>query len=237
MSKNSWNKIAKQYDRANSDIGDLCRRSILFPNLDFVIDKYSTGEALDIGCGTGLFAKKLHSKGFNVTAIDFSEEMIRIAKKHNGGVDYYIHDLEDSLKEKANSLDLVTSIMVFNNIDDDLYSFSLKEVHRVLKEDGVLLIVIPHPLYISEFENLIGINKSKYMSHQKASYIWQNGEPVQTDFYLRPLSFYINTISSSGFKLIKLIEPIPEDLASEEFPEDFPRKKEFPGFLIIECVK
>ena len=38
---------------------------------------------LDIGCGTGIYAKILKRRGAKIKGIDISEEMIKIARKEN----------------------------------------------------------------------------------------------------------------------------------------------------------
>lgn len=77
MNKNqiSYNKIAQSWNQfrqespLNSCIIDIAR----------LIKK--SGKVLDIGCGTGIpISRFLEKKGFRVTGIDFSSEMIKIAR-------------------------------------------------------------------------------------------------------------------------------------------------------------
>ena len=237
MSKDSWNKVAQQHNSIQFLEGDICRQYILFPTLDDLLKDSKKGAALDIGCGTGLFVDRLSNMGFEATGFDFSEGMVETAKDRYSENAYYVHDLADGIKAEDDSHALVTSILVFHNISEDTFESSIKEIHRVLEDGGRLLTVLPHPVYLSEFENLIGVNHSKYLSPQKANYIWKNGSTVSTEFYLRPLSYYMNALSNIGLKVNQVIEPRLIDGAEDHFPDDFPRKKEFPGFLILECVK
>ena len=51
--------------------------------VDWIIGEYNKeeGEILDLGCGPGLYTKRLSEKGFNVTGVDFSENSIRYAEQ------------------------------------------------------------------------------------------------------------------------------------------------------------
>lgn len=54
--------------------------------LDKIFNKYAPNKVkniLDLGCGTGLHAKKLTSKGYSIFGLDLSNEMIKIAKTRN----------------------------------------------------------------------------------------------------------------------------------------------------------
>lgn len=54
--------------------------------IDSVIKKYAKGSVktiFDLGCGTGSHAFLLAEKGYNVTGVDMSEDMLSIEKKKN----------------------------------------------------------------------------------------------------------------------------------------------------------
>src|SRR5689334_5669131 len=42
-------------------------------------------EALEVGCGTGAFARELAERCMRVVALDLSSEMIRVARARSGG--------------------------------------------------------------------------------------------------------------------------------------------------------
>jgi len=47
---------------------------------------------LDIGCGPGLYTKRLADKGFNVTGLDFSANSIAYEKAHDAMTTYIVQD-------------------------------------------------------------------------------------------------------------------------------------------------
>lgn len=64
-------------------------RNLLIPDFNekqfryFLKNKFvNKGKLLDIGCGTGRFAASCRAKGFDVVAIDFNKDSIRVAKNH-----------------------------------------------------------------------------------------------------------------------------------------------------------
>ncbi len=94
---------------------------------------------LDIGCGSGLFIKMAHARGAAITGIDVSGELLGIARQRNPTATLLNQDME-YLPFDNNGFDLVTC---FNSIQyaEDVLNV-LKEIKRVLKDDGKLVIGI-----------------------------------------------------------------------------------------------
>lgn len=91
---------------------------------------------LDAGCGTGLLAKKMQKFG-EVYSVDKSPEAVKFTRKR--GIKVIRSGLE-ALPFKDHSFDLVTCIDVLGHdwIPND--SSALKELYRVLKPGGYLII-------------------------------------------------------------------------------------------------
>ncbi len=78
MNKKSYNKISKQWNEIRNKLP--LNKCII----DFETKIKAKGKILDIGCGTGYpISKYFADKGFLVTGIDISENMIEIAKNQN----------------------------------------------------------------------------------------------------------------------------------------------------------
>src|SRR6266478_2129505 len=65
---------------------------------DFLLRHVPQGctHALEIGCGTGAFSRRLAQRAQRVTAIDLSSEMIRVARSrsnHFSNIDFEIADV------------------------------------------------------------------------------------------------------------------------------------------------
>lgn len=117
-------------------------------------------KALDFGCGTGGFCNKLNQLGFDVTGIDLSEEMIKIAEQNSSEIIQYISGDQSNL-HSFNSFNIVTSVMVFQFIKD-IGSVFLS-LSNLLFRNGILVFAVFNPewvktclgdnLYFSDFDS------------------------------------------------------------------------------------
>ena len=96
--------------------------------------------ALDLCCGTGDIAFALADNGAKITAIDFSEPMLKIAEKRKGDADI-VYKTGDALNtgEPDNHYDCVTIAYGLRNLAD--FEGGLAEMHRVAKPGGKLLVL------------------------------------------------------------------------------------------------
>ena len=97
-------------------------------------------DILDIGCGTGLNASFLSSKGHNVIGIDISSAAIQ--KFHESGHVGLVCDIAEGLPFNDNKFDLVYASEVIEHLaDTDEF---LAECNRVLKPNGIILLSTPN---------------------------------------------------------------------------------------------
>ena len=95
---------------------------------------------LDIGTGPGFYAIILAQRGYNVTAIDYSEKMLLEAEKNAGVLSEKIRFMKMDARELLfdnESFDVVVSRNLTWNLTDPEKAYS--EWIRVLKKGGVLL--------------------------------------------------------------------------------------------------
>ncbi len=94
-------------------------------------------KALDIGCGTGRLIQDLINSGADVTAIDVSEEMVKIAKNKFRTVNISVADVEN-LPFEDNSFDFVVASFLIVHLKTLTKAFD--EIYRVLKDGGEFLV-------------------------------------------------------------------------------------------------
>lgn len=104
---------------------------------------------LDFGCGPGYFIEhliKVCSAG-KCYGLDFSRESVdQVNKKFRNnprfGKAIYADKLPSSLE--GSSMELVVSIEVIEHLDDYQLSSMLKEIYRILKPEGYVVITTPN---------------------------------------------------------------------------------------------
>lgn len=113
-------------------------RRRLFRSKIKLIGKYipGNGSVLDVGCGMGFFLMEMQNKGYRVDGVEISEYAADIAsKKLNTRI--ISRDLLNT-SYKSKQFNIVTFWDVLEHIYDPVES--LKEVLRIIRQDGVLII-------------------------------------------------------------------------------------------------
>jgi putative AdoMet-dependent methyltransferase len=100
---------------------------------------------LDIGTGTGNLAVKFLERGCQVVGLDPSAKMLKIAKQKviEWGGRFQIQLCENPLLEipfPGQTFDVVASTYTIHHITDDTKRLSIKEMKRVLKPNGRIII-------------------------------------------------------------------------------------------------
>jgi ubiquinone/menaquinone biosynthesis C-methylase UbiE len=101
---------------------------------------------LDVGCGTGALTIRAARRGAQVKGIDVNPGMLDIAKRHledehlSSLVTLEERGVAELGSEPAESYDIVMSSLCFSELTDDELAFTLRELGRILKPGGLLLI-------------------------------------------------------------------------------------------------
>jgi ubiquinone/menaquinone biosynthesis C-methylase UbiE len=96
--------------------------------------------ALDIGCGTGAFARQLAGRADHVLAIDLSPRMIEIARERSASYQNIEYQVADILEWEfpRQHFDCIASIATFHHLP---MAELLPRVKGALGEQGVLLVL------------------------------------------------------------------------------------------------
>lgn len=108
---------------------------------------YRISKVIDIGCGSGRHSIELAKEGFNVDSIDFSKEAVNLAKKWAKSEDLKIKFKEGNIHKKlpyrSNTFDGAVVIDSIYYENSEAVNFTLDEIKRILKPEGILFITLP----------------------------------------------------------------------------------------------
>jgi ubiquinone/menaquinone biosynthesis C-methylase UbiE len=222
-------KIIDQYNDFSNIYSDNINydeqsNNLFYQTIDFSLtDK----KILDIGCGDGTDLSNFKKQGAIVYGVDPSKEFVYSAKKNNPtGI------IKQGVAEKIpfdNSIfDIVVSKWALQTSDN--VPESLSEMGRVLKKDGILVILSKHPMqqYFGKIREYG--NKSNYFEKKISTlHIFNNKitlkEPTHT------FNEYLNKDFFSKFELIDFKESF-DFPASEQFNNGI-----YPTYFIIKARK
>jgi 2-polyprenyl-3-methyl-5-hydroxy-6-metoxy-1,4-benzoquinol methylase len=228
-----WNKLSKEFDTKNKELisANVADNILIaYPPIIDLIKKHfyqpNGLSALDYGCGAGDFCNKLLSFGFNVTGVDFSPEMIKVARQ-NSKAKFILGGIEKILE--LNDFDLTTSIMVFQFIEN--INELLKTLTKKLEKGGLLIFAVHNPEYVSNcLKHQIRFGHFDSDENPKKGIIKVNkGESIP--IYVRRAEEYNKILSAFGFKkIMEQYPPFNKDFL-QKYTKDGPTDK--PEFMIL----
>jgi len=139
-----WNGITW-----NRNFTELRSRDIALMALGEVKSK----KILDVGCGDGTYAYVLSHLGAIVSGQDLNESQIKIANNRIVGIPVelkgeFICGNAKKLMFNSSTFDCIFSADFFEHIDKSTKQEVLKEIYRVLKPGGILVIKTPNFDYL-----------------------------------------------------------------------------------------
>jgi SAM-dependent methyltransferase len=198
---------------------------------------------LDIGCGYGENCVQFLKLGATkVTGLDISAKMLEIAKNENSSPNIlYINKSMTDLYEITEKFDVVFSSLAVHYIED--FDKLVKDIYNLLNQNGYFIFSQEHPLttalltqdyWTRNSENeRIHYNLTTYALEGERKVTWIVDGVIK---YHRTISSIINSLSSSGFFIEQMLEPIP----SNDIMKQYPSYKKYihkPDFLLIKVRK
>ncbi len=130
----TYNKTAQKYKSTRGSI-----------SMQTEIEKFQAllagKKILDLGCGPGRDVKVFVENGFQVTGIDLSEEMIKLARDEMLEAEFIVGDLLE-LPFEDQSFDGVWSSATIHHLKKEDIPIALSEINRVLKKNGAAYISV-----------------------------------------------------------------------------------------------
>jgi len=176
-----------------------------------------------------IYLRQLRAAGATVSGFDASADLIEIARQRLGSqVDLRVHDLNVPLDWIPDgSFDRVVMALVLHHLPDPRPP--LRELHRVLTPDGVLVVSTVHPT--ADWLRLGG----SYFTDEMVTETWKTGWLVH--FRRAPLEAVLADFTTSGFVIERLIEPQPAASMAQTYPDVHERLTSEPGFVALRLAR
>lgn len=225
-SKVRWEKNADFWDDKMGEHSNRFHREIVRPSTEKLLAIRREERILDVACGNGNFSRRLAELGAEVTAFDYSENLIRNARKRCAAycnqIDFRVMDATDFnalMKLGEGSYDKAVANMALMDIAD--IQPLLKGIYELLKPEGVFVFSIMHPCFQTPGMRKVmesvdqGSGGKKRSGVQVFSYKTPEcyegnaieGQPALQYYYHRPLSDILHQSFEEGFVLDAMEEP------------------------------
>lgn len=131
----SYNKNIKKITEKFTKLTDVQRRY----EFNRFIELLKGKKILDLGCGGGDHAQYFKEQELDVTAIDLSEEMIKICKQK--GLNAIQMDIE-KLEFEDNAFDGIWAVTSLLHVPKTKIDSVLQKLNKILKKEGILYVCL-----------------------------------------------------------------------------------------------
>lgn len=135
----------------------------MFGHLCDNMQRYKTnGQLLDVGCGVGQLLQVAKSRGYGVQGCDISPWASQYAREQGYAVRT---GALDALAYPEQAFDIVTASHTLEHVPSPV-SF-LQEIHRILKNDGLLVIAVPNIASV-----MAGVMGARWAGLKPEQHLW-----------------------------------------------------------------
>ena len=202
----AWEANADFWDKRMGDESNAFHREIVRPYTDRLMDVQPGDFVLDVACGNGNYSKHLAEQGVRVVAFDYSEKMIKNAKRRQSRysdlIEFHSCDATDyqqilSLRKEKPFDKAVANMAV---MDISLLPPLFRAVYELLKNGGVFVFSLNHPCFIRPSGDYL-----EACAYKGEAIV---GQPVQQYYFHRSLQELFNCCFSCGFVIDGYFEEV-----------------------------
>lgn len=251
ISKDAWEANAEVWDVRMGDEGNDFFNILCWPVLTSFLDVQPDSAILDIACGNGLTSRRLAALGANVTAFDFSANLIEKAKTRpnpDNRISYHVVDATNEnhlLALGEHKFDSTLSNMALFDMANIETLF--QTLPKLLKPKGIFAFSLCHPCFNnSSSTHLVeewydgttntryAVKISRYLTPYQAEGLALREQPKPQPYFERPIQYYMNLGFQNGF----IVDGLEERAFPPEHPQDHPlgwggKFSEIPPVLIM----
>lgn len=235
-SRQAWEANAAFWDDQIGEGNDFVN-VLIWPVVHSLLGAVKGLRILDVGCGNGLYARRLAALGAHVTAVDYSPEMIVRARERSAGLaDVIRYSVVDATDEEAllalgaGQYDAAMCNMALFDMSE--VQTLMKALPRLLRPGGRFVFSVMHPCFntpltthVAELQDRAGeivteysVKVSRYMTCASEPALALRDQPRAQIIFHRPLHELLRPAFEAGFVLDRLEE--------RAFPPDHPRGKD-----------
>lgn len=165
MNKDHLNEVKHCYDLTAAEYSKVFLNELDHKPFDRnILDRFSemicaNGLIYDLGCGSGQITKYISDKNrHTITGLDFSENMIKTARKTFPEIKFEVDDMLNS-KLSSSSANGILAFYAIVHFDYEQAKIALQEWYRALKDDGYCLFsfhIGEEEIYVEKFLDVEG---------------------------------------------------------------------------------
>jgi 2-polyprenyl-3-methyl-5-hydroxy-6-metoxy-1,4-benzoquinol methylase len=215
--RQAWDTNAEFWDERMAEGNDFFH-VLIWPAVEKLLRPAKRERLLDVACGNGVTSRRLAQAGANVTAFDFSDAMIELAKKRGGGAGIDYRTIDATYRESL--LELGTSVFdgaLCNMALMDMADIGplMQALASVLRPNGRFVFSVLHPCFnnpgtiqMGEIEDRAGtlvttysVKISRYLTPYTQAGVAMHEQPVPHLYFHRPLGALLGPAFEAGLVL------------------------------------
>jgi SAM-dependent methyltransferase len=244
----SWDRAADAYAGGQDSGRDYYRYEFFGPAQVALCGDVAGARLLDVGCGSGYFAREMARRGARVVGVDLSPRMVEHARAHEAaaplGIEYRVLDAaEVAAAFDAGSFDVATSCLALQDMPAP--EAVLRAAHAVLRPGGRFVLSISHPCtdtpYRAWARDAEGRKRhlciDRYFDREPLLYAWGGwAYDFATPGVHATLEDWLGWALGAGFRLRALREPRPTAEALRARP-DLEDAARVPYYLMLDLAR
>jgi len=250
-SKTSWDACGAAFDRFTSS-EDSFSENIERPVIESLLGDLSNTSALDLGCGSGVYATRLAARGARVVGVDLSATMLGLARDRARGaaLELLVADISRPLPFSSAQFDLVLTATALHYVED--LKSAMREIARVMRSEGRLIASVLHPMNTARFpfqhSQDASLDNWEARAQWPARYFGAAQRSIETpwlgfgnvdhaghrlDCFHHTLGDYFAALQSAGLQVAQLCEPLPPAAFAIKNAERYEEAMSLPLYLIM----
>jgi 2-polyprenyl-3-methyl-5-hydroxy-6-metoxy-1,4-benzoquinol methylase len=224
-----WNANAEFWDSRMGE-GNSFHKTLIEPTQLRLLEIQPGQRILDVACGNAQFSRKMASLGARVTAVDFADTFISIAKaKSDASISFSVVDAcNDSELGGLATHDWDAVVCTMALMDMEAIVPLARRLPEILKQGGSFVFSVMHPCFNSgevilcherfdagdDVKDVYSVKISNHLVEKPSLGIGMVGQPRPQYYFHRPTSELLRPFLQAGLVLDAIEEPSFKDLDS-----------------------